>query len=211
EIAPNRYVDLHIPGLRPSPLETVRKCRAAITQVTQRVVDCRVVIMTLGLSELWFDAQSGCYLNRAPIRTLVTRFPERFEVHLLSFEETMAHLNSAFDLLRRTCRTDQKTLLTVSPVPLGVTHLEGDALVVNSYSKSVLRTAAEHIATQRDNVDYFPSYESVVLSDRTKAWHDDLVHVEHALIALNVQRMVDAYRPDALPVSQAQIGDAMSD
>ncbi len=75
EVAPNRYVDLHIPTLPPAPLRTVRAYRTAITEVTRRVVDCRVVVMTLGLSEVWYDASSGTYLNATPLPTLVTKFP----------------------------------------------------------------------------------------------------------------------------------------
>ena len=38
------------------------------------------------------------------------------------------------------------------------------------YSKSVLRVAAEIESEKSDSVEYFPSYESVMLSDRKKLW-----------------------------------------
>jgi thioredoxin-like negative regulator of GroEL len=194
EAAPGRYVDPHLP-VRPAPRERIMSYREAITDVTRRVTECRVVIMTLGLSELWFDVQTATYLNRAPQRMQVARDPGRFELHLLDFAETMRSLEGALALLRKYCRPDQRILMTISPVPLGTTHVDDDVLVVNSYSKSVLRAAAAHIAAAHDNVDYFPSYESVMLSERALAWQDDQVHVQPELVQLNVERMVEAYSP----------------
>ena len=78
-------------------------------------------------------------------------------------------------------------------------------LVINSYSKAVLRTAAEHIAATHDHIDYFPSYESVVMSDRAQAWEEDQVHVRPSLIRLNVERMLDAYMPGASTMSPADV------
>jgi tetratricopeptide (TPR) repeat protein len=42
-------------------------------------------------------------------------------------------------------------------------------------------------------VDYYPSYESVVLSDRKAVWEADLVHVTDEAVAMNVGRMLDRY------------------
>ena len=151
--------------------------------------------MTLGLSELWFDALTRTYLNKTPPRMLVAQQPERFELHLLDFAETMHSLEETVALLGKHARPDQRILLTVSPVPLSATHTGQDVLVVNSYSKSVLRTAAEHIAARHGHVDYFPSYESVTMSERQEAWNEDMVHVQAPLIQMNVQRMIEAYMP----------------
>ena len=192
EVAPGRFVDPHL-KVRAAPLEKAKAYRTAVTEVTKRVADCRIVIMTLGLSELWFDTHTQTYLYLTPPRMFVARFPDRFELHLLSFEETIRSLKSVIALLRSHCREDQRILLTVSPVPMRYTHTARDVLVVNCYSKSLLRTAAEHVAGAFAHVDYFPSYESVTLSDRAHAWMDDQIHVRIALITLNVDRMLKAY------------------
>ncbi len=194
EVAAGRFVDPHIP-VRAAALEKIMQYRTAITEVTRRVKECRVVVMTLGLSELWFDALTRTYLNRTPPRMLVAQQPERFELHLLDFAETLRSLEASVALLGAHARPDQRILLTVSPVPLAVTHTDQDVLVANSYSKAVLRTVAEHIATKHAHVDYFPSYESVVMSERQEAWTEDQVHVQMPLIQMNVQRMIEAYMP----------------
>jgi hypothetical protein len=84
-------------------------------------------------------------------------------------------------------------ILTVSPVPLAATFTGRDVLVANMYSKSVLRAVAEEIRARFDFVDYFPSYESVMLSPRATTWEEDGVHVADAAVAVNVRRMVEAY------------------
>jgi tetratricopeptide (TPR) repeat protein len=212
EVIPGKFVDANIVRhVRPAPYETVLAYRNTITDVTRSVKDCRVVVMTLGLSEVWYDTIAKSYLNVIPPRKFMALSPERFELHILSFEETMRSLRNAIGLLTRYCRADQRVLLTVSPVPLGLTHTQKDALVANSYSKAVLRTAAEHLAAEFKHVDYFPSYESVTLSDRAYAWENDQIHVQRQLINVNVERMIEAYQPDSQKVDPQLLADALSE
>ena len=70
-------------------------------------------------------------------------------------------------------------------------------LTANNYSKSALRAAAEVAVRSFDHVDYFPSFETVTMSDRAIAWEDDLAHVTPAMIELNVSRMIADYMPAA--------------
>ncbi len=88
-------------------------------------------------------------------------------------------------------------LVTVSPVAMNTTFTGGEVLVANTYSKSVQRAALEAFVRRHDNVDYFPSYESVVLSDRSRAWRADQAHASDEIVRLNVLRMIEAYaEPD---------------
>ena len=54
-----------------------------------------------------------------------------------------------------------RVLLTVSPVPLIATFEDRHVLVSTTYSKSVLRVAAQAACDGSDRVDYFPSYEII--------------------------------------------------
>src|SRR5262249_37337365 len=45
--------------------------------------------------------------------------------------------------------------------------------------------------------DYFPSYESVMLTRRPEVWEDDLIHVAPAFIGRVMLRVADSYVPDA--------------
>jgi hypothetical protein len=52
-------------------------------------------------------------------------------------------------------------ILTVSPVPLVATATDQHVLVATTYSKSVLRVAADKAERNFKNVIYFPAYEIV--------------------------------------------------
>lgn len=197
-VAPGKYVDLHvIPSERPAPKDEVLKRRHAISQVTKAIKDCRVVIMTLGLVELWYDREQKLYLNATVMPSLVKKYPGRFSLRVLDFNSAKGYLDRALDLARTHCRIDQQVLLTVSPVPLATTFRPMDVIVANSYSKSLLRAVAEQICVERENVHYYPSYESVTYSDRVRAWQDDFVHPTDEIVALNVARMTAAFVPSA--------------
>ncbi len=194
EIMPGKFADQHLtPSLRPESLDVVKARREAITASYRAAAECRTIIMTLGLSEVWFDTKTNYYLNVSPRPAMLRQFPDRYELHVLSYEEIYSYLSKAIDILRRNCSPDMRMLLTVSPVPLTNTHREEDVIVANAYSKAVLRTAAETIVTQLPFVTYYPSFESVSLTDRKIAWMDDLIHVSDAIVKINVGRMVDAY------------------
>ena len=198
EIVPGGFVDMHLPGrVKPAPYDVVLQRRAAIRSVTRKIKECRVVIITLGLAEVWYDTIGRSYLNIAPRQPLQIREPNRYELHVLTFDETLHHLRRALDLIRANCRSDVQVLLTVSPVPMTQTFRAMDVAVANAYSKSVLRTAAEHAVYEYDNVHYFPSFESVTLSERSIAWQEDMIHVTRRLVDVNVGRMVAAFADEA--------------
>ena len=194
EIQKGKFADIHlVPSMRPEAWDVVLSRRLAITEAFRSVAQCRVLIITLGLVEVWFDSKTGYYLNSAPRPSLIRNEPERFKLHVLSFQECYKYLEKALSLVKKHGRPDLQVLLTVSPVPLMTTHRMQDVMVANTYSKSVLRAVAESIVAKHRYVTYYPSYESVSLSDRRFAWKDDLVHVSEEIVALNVGRMIDAY------------------
>ncbi|MGZ8369841.1 MAG: GSCFA domain-containing protein, partial [Caulobacteraceae bacterium] len=216
EVSPGNFADLHFtPSLRPEPWEVVLHRREAISRSYREAARCRVVIITLGLSELWFDTRSGFYLNVSPRPSMIKAEPGRFRLHVLSYGETHGYLDKALNVLRKHGHPDLQVLLTVSPVPLVATHRAMDVMVANSYSKSVLRTAAEEAVTRYPWVTYYPSYESIVLSDRRRAFIDDMVHVTDDIVAFNVSRMIEAYTDagetlESIRKTMANAGEAIA-
>jgi hypothetical protein len=194
EIDDGKYVDVHLnQALRPAPLDQVANRREAIRAAYMQIARSRVVIVTLGLTECWYDRKTELYLNTAPRRQLVRAHPDRFDLRVLNFAETHDFLHRTLTLIRERCLPTVRVILSVSPVPMGSTHRDQDVMVANMYSKSVLRAAAEEVVSAFDFVDYFPSFESVLSSDRQVAWEDDLTHVRKDLIDLNISRMVSRY------------------
>lgn len=194
EVKPDKFVDLHmVNGIRAASLERVKALRQGLFTATRKLAECRVLIMTLGLVELWWDKHNELYLNTAPLPSILNNEPDRFALHVLSYEECYGFLRRALEIAIKHGRDDLNIILTVSPVPLMATHRPQDVMTANCYSKSALRTAAEHVVLEFPQISYFPSYESVSLSDRRIAWMDDLVHVSREIVAFNVERMVNAF------------------
>jgi tetratricopeptide (TPR) repeat protein len=194
EVGRGLYCDLHLTRLLKAVSKEVAIARRGrIKDGFAKVKDCRVIIITLGLVEAWWDKEAKRYLNIAPPKQAAKRYPDRFELHVMSYAEVMHYLERIVALLKKHGHPEHRIVLTVSPVPLGVTFTDQDVITANTYSKSVLRAAAQEIWLKYDHVDYFPSYESIVHSDRARAWHDDLRHPTTEVIKLNVGRMVAAY------------------
>ncbi|MGP1353470.1 MAG: GSCFA domain-containing protein [Parasphingopyxis sp.] len=190
----DKYIDLHmVNSIRPAPLETVLKRRRSLINATRILAECPVMIMTLGLVELWWDKETESYLNTGPLPSVLEHQPDRFALHVLTFEECYSYLRKALDIAFANSKNGLSVVLTVSPVPMMATHRRTDVITANSYSKSVLRAVAEQLVAETPQVSYFPSFETVSLSNRSFAWADDFVHVNNDMIALNVERMVNAF------------------
>jgi len=177
------FYDPHTnPALQLAGLEETIHRREIIESVTRRVAQCRVVIVTLGLVEVWRDKIANVFINTAPIPTALGRHPDRYEFHITNFTENFSNLERLHALLSRFGHPDVQVVVTVSPVPLEATFSSEDVVIANTYSKSILRTAAQEWAASHKNVHYFPSYEIVQNSDRKVTWEEDLRHVKGEVV-----------------------------
>jgi hypothetical protein len=170
------------PTLSFAGLEETLQRRALIQAVTTRIKNCRAVVITLGLAEVWCDIQADVYLNCTPIPSLFKTEPGRYEFHLTTFAQNWSNLEAIYDLLVRYGHPDFRVIVTVSPVPLMNTFSTMDIVVANAWAKSLLRAVAQEWAVAHSNVDYFPSYEIVQNSDRASTWERDLRHVRGAAV-----------------------------
>jgi hypothetical protein len=120
-----------------------------------------VLILTLGLSEVWYDRVTGEPLWRA---LPVDQFdPGRHVFRVETMAQTLQWLE-AIERLRARHVPDMKIIFTVSPVPLAVTFRPVSALTANSASKAIVRAALdEFLRNHQEEVGrrafYFPSYE----------------------------------------------------
>ena len=89
-VTPEGTFDLQLkPNIAPGEHAAVQARRAIITDYFARLRRASVVIMTLGLSEVWFDNLAGIYLNGVPSRELAVRYPGRFTVHAQTHRENV--------------------------------------------------------------------------------------------------------------------------
>lgn len=186
------------------PMEKVLAFRHLYLDAMAQVKDADVIIITLGYVETWYDSELDIYLNVMPPVEILRKYPTRFKFRVLSYGEILETLHALHALLSKHREKPMKMLITVSPVPLLATFRDVDVLVANAYSKSVQRAVLEQFVTEVDQVDYFPSYEFVTLSNPTIAWsRNDYRHVNPDLVARIMSSVISTYFPQqAQPGSQ---------
>lgn len=144
-----------------------------------------VFIITLGLSEIWYDEPSGEVFWRAvPAENIDT---SRHKFRISSHAENLENLNCIHGLIRK-YRPDATVIFTVSPIPLTATFRPIPCLVANAASKAILRSALdEFLRTSNDpNMFYFPSYE-IVLGSFNHQWTIDRKHVHGHVLDFNMK------------------------
>lgn len=135
--------------------------RRRLVRETLRETD--LLILTLGLSEVWYDVQTGEPLWRALTRRHYD--PARHLFRIETLQDTKRHLEKIEEIRRREL-PDLKIVFTVSPVRLTATFRPVSAISANSASKAILRAALDEFLRERGELlnrqlFYFPSYEMV--------------------------------------------------
>ncbi|WP_145679834.1 GSCFA domain-containing protein [Azospirillum brasilense] len=159
-----RFVDPYRPNIEPEgflSLDDVSEARHVhLRYVREMFTQADVFIFTLGLTESWCHKDSGAVFPLAP-GVVAGEFSEEFYGFInFNVSEVTNDLHLFLDRLKEV-NPSIKVLLTVSPVPLIATYEPKHVLVSTTYSKSVLRVAAEDASRQFSWVDYFPSYEII--------------------------------------------------
>lgn len=191
------YRDLQLGSAKLAfPRDEILGFRHQYLDAMAQAAQADVVVVTLGYVEGWRDTVLDLALNTAPPPALCKRFPGRFAFEVLSYEDVIAGLRDLHALLLRHRTKPLKLLVTVSPVPLLSTFRDMDVLVANSYSKAVQRAAIDAFVADAEGVDYFPSYEFVVLSDPAAAWtKGDFRHVSPDLVSRIMSNVMTRYVP----------------
>jgi hypothetical protein len=185
-----RCVDALRPQVEPAGFDTeaqVLAARAEHLAATRRMfAECDVFVFTLGLTEAWRSRVDGTVFPLAPGVVAGEFDPSRHEFVNFDVAQVMADLD-AFLRRLKALNPGVRVVLTVSPVALAATYEPRHVLVSTTYSKSVLRVAAEAAWRAHDWVDYFPSYEIITGSFSGGAYFEadcrgvNALGVEHAM------------------------------
>lgn len=171
-----RYVDALRPQVAPDGFASVEEVLGAreshLAAVRRMFEECDVYVFTLGLTETWRSRVDGTVYPLAPGVAGGHFDPSLHEFVNLDIREVMDDLTAFLDGLKRV-NPSVKVMLTVSPVPLIATYEDRDVLVATSYSKAVLRVAADTAYRAFDWVDYFPSYEIIAGNYTNSAYYED--------------------------------------
>ena len=195
------WVDMHLGPCKEVSFErVVERRRYLASEYFPRIAQASVLILTLGLNEVWLDNQSGQRINVAPSLWTTRKHSGRFVLEVTSAQENVDALEELRSRLRR-INPALRIILTVSPVPMAETFRNIDVGVANTLSKAVLRAAAEQFCNNHDDTDYFPSFEMVTMAPRHLAYWSDLLHVENATVSEVINRFMLGYlgKPSASP------------
>lgn len=158
------FFDAFRPAVEPFGLrskdDVIAHRKSHLGKVRSLVDEASVLIFTLGLTETWEHNSSGTVYPTAPGVIAGTFDPVEYGFKNLSYEETKADIVAVRDMLRA-INPALRIVLTVSPVPLTATASGNHVLPATIHSKSILRTVAGSLATEFEDVDYFPSYEII--------------------------------------------------
>jgi hypothetical protein len=146
-----------------------------------------VFIITLGLSEVWYDEPTGEVFWRAVPYDKYDAARHRFRVATAA--ENFENLKAIYDLIR-THRPEAAIVFTMSPVPLTATFRNVSAITANAASKAHLRSGLDQLIDLHGAGDarlfYFPSYEVITFPFRVP-FAGDLRHPHLHLVLLNMK------------------------
>jgi hypothetical protein len=162
----------------------------------------QVLIITLGLTEIWEDARDGAVicLPSGP-------YPNeggdmrRYRFRVSRYGENLANLERIHAIMARhnpQCRI----IVTVSPVHLWATFRRDiDVISASCNSKSTLRAAADEFVAAHPNVHYFPSFEMATIYTPImgKVWLTDdreNYHVNKMTVRFIMRQFFRIFAPD---------------
>ncbi len=158
-----KVVDPFRPGLR-HPASSDKEFDLLTAQhlaaVRTAFESATVFVFTLGLTEAWEATEDGAVYPACPGTVAGLFHPARHRFRNFTVEEVTADLTS-FIRRVRLANPALRVVLTVSPVPLVATATRSHVLVATTYSKAVLRVAAQQVCEAEPDVAYFPAYEII--------------------------------------------------
>ncbi len=166
----SKFVDPFRPQVEPDRFSSIDDLECDRTKhfsaVREMFEHLDVLVFTLGLTEAWRSRADGAVFPLAPGVVAGEMNSSRYEFVNFSVSDVVVDMQSFMDRLLRV-NPKARVLLTVSPVPLIATYVDRHVLVSTTYSKSVLRSAAEEICQHNTPCEYFPSYE-IITGNYTK-------------------------------------------
>lgn len=175
--------------------ETVRRETRALFD------EAELFIITLGLSEIWYDEVTGEVFWRAVPMDRYDAARHKFRV--ATHSETLANLREIRTLIRR-FRPQADILFSVSPIPLNATFRPVSCLTADAVSKAVIRSALDEFLRENaddDRLHYMPSYEAVKRLFNNQ-WSVDRRHVYPHVLNFNMAMFEHYYCDPGIPFDQ---------
>ena len=140
-----------------------------------------VFVLTLGLSEIWYDSETGRVFWRAVPSRIYN--PEKHRFRVSTVAENHRNLHRILECIRRHCPS-ARVIFTVSPVRLAATFRPVSCVTANQVSKAVLRAALDEFLRDVEEdgaVHYWPSYE-ITIDSFVNQWTEDGRHIRNEIL-----------------------------
>lgn len=138
-------------------------------------------ILTLGLSEVWYEKETGAVFFSAVPEKMYDSEKHAFRVSTV--EENLQNLRAILGALREV-KPEAPVVFTLSPVPLIATFRPISCITANQVSKAILRVAVDELLRESNdpNLYYWPSYEIVLDYFGPNAYMEDRRHIFQEVI-----------------------------
>jgi hypothetical protein len=160
-----------------------------------------VFILTLGLSEVWFDEVTGGIFWRAVPMSSYDSSRHKFRV--CTFAETKQALEQIHASILKHVPS-ARIVFTLSPIPLAATFRDQSCITANCASKAILKAALDEFLRDlgesvRNQVFYFPAFE-IINELFPRRFREDCRHPYDFVIPA-VMKLFEAYycESDASP------------
>lgn len=208
-----RVVDPFRPTIEPGGFASEAELRADrafhLTRVREMFETLDVFIFTLGLTEGWESRADGAVFPLCPGVSGGVFDDDAHAFHNFRVSEVIADL-TAFIARLRGVNPGARIIFTVSPVPLAATMSGNHVLAATTYSKSVLRAAAQEVVETHEGTYYFPSYEMIVgapaaaryfAEDMRNVTEEGVSHVMSVFLhhVAGIEAQMPMAEPDAVP------------
>ncbi len=165
-------------------------------QAKRALLGSDVIVVTLGLIEVWYHQASQTYFKGLPPREAFDQLQPEFR--RLTVTEMVTHLRETRALINK--HLDARIILTVSPIPLLQTFMPYDVQIANNESKSRIRAAVSEFIDEFDDVEYFPSYEMVVGAEcKDDYMKKDGRHLHSYALRFVLQNFIETFCTDDIP------------
>jgi hypothetical protein len=148
-------------------------------------------VITLGLSEVWFDRETELVFAEFP--GYQDTFPlDRLRLDFLDSEANFKNLDEAVRIIH-SVNPLLEIILTVSPIPLRATYFNRNVTLSNTLSKNSLLEAAIGLSQSNPKVHYFPAYEIALMLNQAPSFDWDGRHVTQSAVNLIMEKFQDVF------------------
>jgi len=168
-----------------------------IRETTRRLFEkTDVFIITLGLSEVWYNKQSGEVFWRAIPQEQFDESIHGFKV--ATFQENLDNLERLRSIVRAH-KPNASLIFTLSPIPLVATFRPVSCITANSASKAILRPVLDEFFRRYEddrNLYYWPAYE-LITNYFQNPYLEDNRHVAPQILNAVMAKFAEHYLIDS--------------